>query len=127
MPRSIVLPPFVMPGLGPIGVGKRDGAEAPLHPHPSRHARPWAWHPRVCMRRRADRRRRESDPVSLDEPFLRNSWMPGPSPIGVRLRLSRLWDGLEGPAPWRFTELSPAVSKDICDLGESEGRPDGGA
>ena len=53
--------------------------------------------------------------------------MPGPSPIGVRLRRARLGDGLEGAAAWRFTELAPSVAKDVGDLGESERRPDGGA
>src|ERR1051326_8986738 len=58
-----------MPGPSPIGLRlSAPGAEGSLYPHPARHARPWAWHPRVChaqTRRIAE----ESDPVSLDGPF----------------------------------------------------------
>src|SRR5262250_220582 len=57
------------------------GAGTSLHPHPGRHARPWAWHPRVDSRGAAanaeERPHRASAPPRAI--FGANSWMPGPS------------------------------------------------
>src|SRR6185436_10751316 len=40
-------------------LGSGAGAQASFHPHPTRHARPWAWHPRVDHAEPRRTRRRE--------------------------------------------------------------------
>src|SRR5260221_8075672 len=84
-----------MPGLGYIGVRLRGRSRcsAPSAPRSSCQALGLASTSLHAQTRRSQKKR-ESDPVSLDEPFIRNSWMPGPSPGMTVERLCARWMGL---------------------------------
>src|SRR5689334_18869369 len=73
-----------MAGLDPMGVRLRRPEQRPRYIRPSgRHARPWAWHPRVGSRGAAENAeerphlRVSASPRAI---FGANSWMPGPGP-----------------------------------------------
>src|SRR5882724_413179 len=75
----------VMPALGRGLSGRARGLPRP----PRRHARPWAWHPRVHHAEIVDEPpspRPQGRPRNLP----RNSWMPGPSPGMTRVYVALL-------------------------------------
>src|SRR5262249_39668092 len=85
-------PPAWIAGSSPISFRlRRPEQRSRSIRNPARHARPWAWHPRVDSREAAENAEERPNlrvSASPREILAANSWMPGPSPgmTGERLR-----------------------------------------